>query len=409
MWLLPVLASLLSFASASGQSFPYEVTVAAKETPVFSGPGRQYYQTGTVSNGETVEVYRRKAGGWLAIRPPEDSFSWVAAKQLRQTNDENIARAVGTSAVAWIGSLDGDVHDHKWQVKLEPGEAVAVLDKQVLTIFTGDRRREYCKIAPPAGEFRWLRERDVQANSQPIPADPPPAAVKLSQFQVVENQDDGNIDQPRDDFVTRGTATSGPQERVASLVPRPVFQPVLTAPKDFAAALEQLTVDLSLMAAKPPKEWEFTSLLRQAESVMEQSSTTLQRLESRRLLDEIRNFKNLQQGFSGISTTEPNAAGRTNNRDTQSSREANASTFDPRFDGRGWLLPVHSTKRAAPPYAILDDEGKILTFVSPAPGLNLHRYLRKEVGVFGQRSRATFFDKPHLTAERIVDLGRHRR
>jgi hypothetical protein len=70
---------------------------------------------------------------------------------------------------------------------------------------------------------------------------------------------------------------------------------------------------------------------------------------------------------------------------------------------------VHSTKRAAPPYALLDGEGRILHFVSPAPGLNLHRYLRKEIGIYGQRSFISSLEKPHVTAHRVVDLNRHRR
>jgi hypothetical protein len=84
------------------------------------------------------------------------------------------------------------------------------------------------------------------------------------------------------------------------------------------------------------------------------------------------------------------------------------SGFDPRFDGRGWLVPAYSSQRIAPPYALLDGEGRILTFLSPAPGLNLNRYLRKEIGVFGQRSPGDYLEKPHLTASRVVDLERHR-
>ena len=83
--------------------------------------------------------------------------------------------------------------------------------------------------------------------------------------------------------------------------------------------------------------------------------------------------------------------------------------MSPRFDGTGWLLPVHSTKKSAPPYALLDKDGNILQFVSPAPGLNLNRYLRKEVGIFGQKEQSTTADKAHLTAQRVVELDRHRK
>ena len=59
----------------------------------------------------------------------------------------------------------------------------------------------------------------------------------------------------------------------------------------------------------------------------------------------------------------------------------------------------------APPYAILDDNGQVLEFVSPAPGLNLHRYLKKRVGVFGYQSYLPSLKTPHITVYRIVDLA----
>jgi hypothetical protein len=80
-----------------------------------------------------------------------------------------------------------------------------------------------------------------------------------------------------------------------------------------------------------------------------------------------------------------------------------------RYDGSGWLVPVHSTKQTAPPYALLDAEGDVLQYVSPTPGLNLHRYVRKQVGIFGHRGYQQSLKKPHLTAERVVDLRRHLR
>ena len=72
-------------------------------------------------------------------------------------------------------------------------------------------------------------------------------------------------------------------------------------------------------------------------------------------------------------------------------------------------MTVHATTRNAPPYALLNAEGDVLQYVSPAPGLNLHRYERKQVGIYGQRNQSASLNKPHLTAERIVDLDRQRR
>ena len=89
------------------------------------------------------------------------------------------------------------------------------------------------------------------------------------------------------------------------------------------------------------------------------------------------------------------------------------STPDPatdvKYDGSGWLVPVHSATGTAPPFALLDAQGDVLGYVSPTPGLNLQRYVRKQVGIFGQRGYVQSLNKPHVTAERIVDLDRHLR
>lgn len=86
-----------------------------------------------------------------------------------------------------------------------------------------------------------------------------------------------------------------------------------------------------------------------------------------------------------------------------------------RFDGSGWLMLNISKRRDLPQWAITNDDGDILHLVSPAPGVNLHRYLRQEVGVTGTRGQIRIRDasgreivKPHITAERIVLLDRHR-
>jgi hypothetical protein len=98
----------------------------------------------------------------------------------------------------------------------------------------------------------------------------------------------------------------------------------------------------------------------------------------------------------------------------QSNSAAAATT--PNFDGRGWLMPLVSRKGGVsagrqymPPYVLTDQQGNILQFVTPAPGVNLHRYVQQEIGVFGQRRSFDHLQQPHVTASRIVQLDRHRR
>jgi hypothetical protein len=93
-----------------------------------------------------------------------------------------------------------------------------------------------------------------------------------------------------------------------------------------------------------------------------------------------------------------------------------AAAMTPDFDGRGRLMPLVSRKggpaagrQYVPPYVLTDEQGNITQFVTPAPGMNLHRYVNQEIGVFGQRRSLDHLQQPHVTASRVVQLDRHRR
>ena len=405
---LGLIAIGITAVATAAESFPYQVTIRTPEVTVRSGPGPNFYATGQLAVGDEIEIYQRKSGGWLAIRPPASSFNWVESKKLRMTDDPDLAKVVGEDVVAWIGSELVDVDDHKWQVKLDPGETVQLMARRSMAIFNGDARRDFYQIAPPSGEFRWVHERDIAPLVEQAVEVDSPRATQLAAFQVVADE---TIDPPSrpGGFVSRDDAEpSTPSPRVASIAPRESFRP-REGSASFDTLAKMLDVKLSETVSKESAQWKLASLHEDAEHLLQQSETTLHRGKARLLLEKIKEFERLQQRYAGIEASTAGATSAEPQPAVAMPAVSGASSFDPRFDGRGWLLPVHSSRRASPPYALLDQQGQILTFVSPAPGLNLHRYLRKEVGIFGQRSRAEFLNKPHLTADRIVDMERHRR
>jgi hypothetical protein len=78
------------------------------------------------------------------------------------------------------------------------------------------------------------------------------------------------------------------------------------------------------------------------------------------------------------------------------------------YAGQGWLVPVLSAHTHLPRFALADRAGSIQAFVTPRPGLNLRRYLRQEVGIVGRETVSIDNTAPHLIADRVVVLDRHR-
>ena len=71
-------------------------------------------------------------------------------------------------------------------------------------------------------------------------------------------------------------------------------------------------------------------------------------------------------------------------------------------------MPVLTNRSDVPRYVLTDDQGQVLQFVTPQPGLNLSRYERTKIGVFGRRGYIPSLNQPHLMAERIISLDKVR-
>jgi hypothetical protein len=406
-WILALASVCIAATCFANESFPYTAQIQENGAKVRSGPGEQYYATERVSGAATVEVWRRAPGGWLGVRPLEESFSLVSADGLRYSADSDVAQVIGDKLVSWIGSNVESVDEHKWQVRLMPGESVVVQGNAELPLHAGARKRALIKIAPPSGEFRWIRESDLVEHEEERP-DP---AIELAQFRVlVEDEEDAA---QRDSFVPRRVARrelEGQHVPSAKTASQPRAPKSLLSTEEFNQRLGELQLELSRLVVQPPEKWQLQQLSDDVAELIDRGSSTLHRARGGRFQEQIDEFADLQSRFVMLNQSDELPVGTGTVVDDDSTRSASADLDSaPLFDGTGWLLPVHSSKHNAPPFALLDEEGRILQFVSPAPGLNLHRFLRKEIGIFGQKSAHSRFEKPHLVADRVVDLARHRR
>lgn len=517
---LVVLAALFcpeAMAPASlAAEFPFDGYIAAPQAEIASGPGRRFYTTGKLPRGTKVEVYREDDAGWLAIRPPEGSFSWIPAEHVEQLDDD--MGKVRSATESWIGTSIEDVKQHKSQVSLKAGEVVQIIDRK--KVATEDGEEAWLKIAPPAGEFRYVHSRDVSrepvevetANPNmlipalaqveadaPIPAVSPGAGepeeprpfraatgaialrdidevrsrlasmredlaglaqtsaarnaldgvpqnghgVKQAQFQATAATDrtlspDGFVPRkrraseqlgpvpvpsdrlaqadtptfthPHRDSIPRGSSLSPAANRAeVNLAAQPIStQPLQNQPTtghsnnlqqgSATNQLQQLELDLSLMVAQEKSTWNLAALRSQAEQLVERSPTATERGQARLLLDKIKRF---EDAFAVADQGPLGSAAATG------SEPSSGSPYAPRYDAKGWLKPVVSRTKPAAPYAVVDEDGKPLCFVTPSPGLNLARYANKQVGLFGKRGYIEALKTPHVVAERVIDLDRH--
>jgi len=164
-----------------------------------------------------------------------------------------------------------------------------------------------------------------------------------------------------------------------------------------------------MMVAGDMRAWRLADLRQRVDANLVRYESTAERVQARQLLDRIAEFEQLQSRMTQPALTTPATSSGSPVTNAAPLETAPAPAADVKYDGSGWLVPVHSATGTAPPFALLDAQGDVLGYVSPTPGLNLQRYVRKQVGIFGQRGYVQSLNKPHVTAERIVDLDRHLR
>ena len=79
------------------------------------------------------------------------------------------------------------------------------------------------------------------------------------------------------------------------------------------------------------------------------------------------------------------------------SPQSPASSNQPQYDAVGLLRPVVSQRPGAPQYALVNDQGQVVSFVTPAPDLNLQPYLGRRIGIVGGRGYIPEFQRAHVT------------
>ena len=351
--------------AAGAEKAPYTAYINADDVYVRSGPGQSYYPTSKLKLGQAIEVYRHDPGGWFAVRPPEGSFSWVSAKYLQEGKD-GIAVVTGDRVVARVGSELSDIRD-VIQVRLDRGEEVEILE--TLDLESGNGPQTWCKVAPVAGEFRWVLGKYLDR-------DPPTALAKngdprrnlllakrdadrgaasgLSKSASLQQERDADDDagSPADEGAAeqsshggfrplRKSGSSNQETQTAASrtnATRPA-QPTsfqkqsalesansaaargsakqspsrttanpLPRGEQFRAAIDEIDLAISNMIVEDPSAWSFDEVREQAEAALSQAQTAVERGHARLLLGKIARFEDIQARYGSVAAGPANLA-----------------------------------------------------------------------------------------------------
>jgi hypothetical protein len=373
---------------------------------------------------------------------------------LAEINKDDVASRIGSR----LGEQRNAV-----QVRLKKGETVEIIGEE-----TVDGKKWY-KVAPPAGEFRWIHATNVErvtvtppavakpivtvplseatpethgateraespvtlvSDSQPqagtdwraAPVDPSKDAAKSALAESpaaatkseVESTKTPTPDKAAANAAVSPTSTGTPTAAapvVAATVSAPPSQnaALLPASNDLTRQLTDIELRLSRIVAEPPATWQVEPLRQESLQLLAGASDQANRAAIAATLAKLDRFASIARQYQqraqvAATTSQPPItpipyAG-------QSQADSRQPTADSsQYDAVGILRPVVSKRPGAPQFALVDDRGQVISFVTPTPDVNLQPYLGHRIGVTGSRGYIPEFQRAHVTAGRVSPLG----
>ncbi|MEM6330480.1 MAG: hypothetical protein AAF790_09540 [Planctomycetota bacterium] len=413
----------------AARATPYVARIAQAEAPIYSGPGNQFYTTGRLPRGAAVEVHRAD-GRFLAIRPPRGSFSVVPAADL-STAASGLATVVRSGVASRVGGLHVEqrsvVH-----VRLTAGETVRVLGSET----TGGVER--VRIAPPSGEFRWVHSDAVTrdeappepAMSEPSGVAPEPAAFAAEATPLagwIGAVQPATADQPAAADSSGGVAAaaaelsptpnpSGPapvadspaSQAAATPAASPAIVP-LPVPQGaaFADRLRALEIELARRVAEPVNLWRLEDVEQSAAALLRSAGDEQQRGAVRAFGARVDRFATLagrRRGMRGVAATGPAAASTPPSRSPVALPRPPSTPASTALVGELRRVVSRDNRADAPAYAVIDAKGRVLSFVTPQPGMDLSRLVGKRVSVAGVQGYLPAIQSRHVSATRVAQL-----
>ena len=280
LMLVTSLAALTDQATAQSRTekLPYDAIIADDEVYARSGPGKQYYPTNRLRQGDRVTVIRHDPGGWFMVEPPPGSFGWIRQEFVKREGDRGVVIGDG-EIVVWTGTNFGDDH-YVWQRRLVKGDEVELIGEKSLKDNRGDDKIgdvPYFKIKPPKGEHRWIPGAKVvssekqlanaNANARARGTDPFAGESKAAPIDMASHEpsDEGsvatsekNVPTPRDPGRRPAPTPKDLEEESPSSRSTAPF--ASSSGGDAPQRLAAIDQQLQEMLKREPREWDFAPI-----------------------------------------------------------------------------------------------------------------------------------------------------
>jgi hypothetical protein len=175
--------ALTSVLGLAVQAQTNEATITVP-VEVRSGPSDKFYPTSKLLPGDKVQIVDDKqvpwlAGkmppsGWLAIKPPRDSFSWINQRFLNTTSPASpVGQVLGDDVPVRTGSTLYNGRPYVEWVKLQRGAQVIIVGKKEDDAIDNS---VWIPIAPAPQEVRFIPADAVKGTMpvQTVSSAPPP-------------------------------------------------------------------------------------------------------------------------------------------------------------------------------------------------------------------------------------------
>jgi len=178
-WMVGGMALLLVIpAQVSSQT--RTAVLQLPEAEVRSGPSDapEFYSTNRLRKGDRVEIVKQEPNGWLAIKPPPGSFSWVNMRFLKPLGKDRKTWTVESEGEAEV-LYGSSLHKERPSVRsdyLKRGTLVRSVGQPYVPSDGGT----WLPIEPPPSEVRYVRETAIAAEAAVAQNSPPPVAERAS-------------------------------------------------------------------------------------------------------------------------------------------------------------------------------------------------------------------------------------